>query len=109
MLDLYLFIIGLLTVNSILLLWFFSPLKTSIGKIIFKKTLMPYEFDDLISLKNKWIGELISCWICCSFWCSLAVGIFFVYIFGAVWWYPILTFFCYPCLCYLFYKKIGGN
>jgi hypothetical protein len=99
---------GLLAVNSLLLLWFFSPLKISLGKILFKKVLMPHEFDDYISLKNNWLGELIACWICCSFWLSLIIGFVLMVMFSLPLYWPILTFLGYPCLCYLFYKKIGG-
>ena len=96
------FILGLLTVNSLLLLWFFSPIKTTISEIFLKKMLMPLEFDDYVFTKNKVLGKLVSCWICCSFWLSLAVGIFFTIAFNLPVYWPLITYFCYPCLCYLF-------
>lgn len=101
------YILGLLVVNSLLLLWFFSPLKTTISEIFLKKTLMPFEFDDWLYLRNKFFGELLSCWVCCSFWLSLMVGGFFVIFFGYFWYYPILTFLTYPSLCYLYKKAIS--
>lgn len=99
------YILGLLAVNSLLLLWFFSPFKVTLGKIIFKKTLMPHEFDDRVYLINNFIGELISCFICCSFWSSLAIGILARLIYTELpWFYPLLTFFTYPSICYIFNK-----
>ena len=99
------YIIGLLTVNSLLILWFFSPLKTSLGKIIFKKIMLPDEFDDRVYLKNHFIGELISCFICCSFWSSLLVGGLSLFVFTNLHLlYPLLTFFTYPPFCFLLYK-----
>lgn len=100
------YFIGLLIVNSLLLLWFFSPIKNTIGKIIFKKDLMPTEFDDLLFTKNKFLCKLSSCWICCSYWLSLAVGAFFMLCFSLPFYWPFLTYFTYPAFCYLFYTSI---
>lgn len=101
-----LFILGLLSLNSILLLWFFSPIKTSISEIFLKKSLMPLDFDDYIYSKNKIIGKLISCYICCSFWISLIIGIVFTLLFNLPITWPLITFFCYPGLSYLFFTFI---
>lgn len=100
------FFTGLLIVNSMLLLWFFSPLKITLSEIFLKKTLMPLEFDDYIYSKNKWLGKLLSCNICMSFWLSLAVGIFFMVFFYMPYYWPFLTFFTYPSICYLYLKLI---
>jgi hypothetical protein len=100
------YIFGLLTVNSLLLLWFFSPLKTTIGEIFFKKILMPDEFDDVIFNYNKIIGKLISCWICLSFWLSLVIGIILGIITNVGWHWGVVCFFSYPSVCYVFYKFI---
>jgi hypothetical protein len=103
-LDLEIYILGLLIVNSLLLLWFFSPLKTTLGKILFKKYLLPDEFDDLVSLKSPFLGQLFSCFICCSFWLSLIIGLIATLIFNFLWVYPFVTFFTYPGICFVFYK-----
>jgi len=98
-----LFLLGLLNVNSLLTLWFFSPIKNTIGKIFFKKDLSPMQFDDYLFVKNKILGELTSCWICCSFWLSLLVGAAYTFIFSLSPLWPLLTFLSYPCISYLFY------
>jgi hypothetical protein len=100
------YIISVLVVNSLLLLWFFSPFKTSLGKIIFKKDLTVDQFDDIIFIKNKVFGQLTSCWICCSFWLSLIVGIVWVAFFSFPCYWPFLLFFTIPCLSYIFYTYI---
>jgi len=56
-------------------------------------------------IKNKWLGKLISCYICCSFWTSLAVGIGLKVLLDLPMLFPLLTWFTYPSLSYL-YKKI---
>ena len=100
------YILGLLFVLSLLILWFFSPLKTSLGKILFKKVLMPHEFDDYISLKSQNLGILISCWVCCSFWLSLLIGIIFMFVSNLPWYYPLVTYLSYPGICYLYYAFV---
>lgn len=103
------FLLGLLTVNSLLVLWFFSPLKTTISEIFLKQTLMPYEFDDRLYFKNKFLGKLSSCWICCSFWLSLLVGTVFSIIFSSyliINGFALIAFFSYPSVCYLFYRIV---
>lgn len=100
------YILGLLVVNSLLLLWFFSPLKITLGEIFFKKTLMPDQFDDLLFIKNKILGKLLSCHICLSFWLSLFVGAVFAVLFVLPWFWPLMTFFTYPGICYLYLKII---
>lgn len=100
------YILGLLIVLSLLVLWFFSPLKTSLSKIFFNKFLMPHEFDDYVSLKNQNLGTLISCWVCCSFWLSLLIGILFTFISNLPWYYPLITYFSYPGICYFYYTIV---
>lgn len=101
------YIIGVLIVNSLLLLWFFSPLKTTLGKIMFNKELMPMDFDDLVFAKMPVLGKLIGCYICTSYWLSLLVGLFFMLIAHMPWWWPLLTYFTYPSITYIFYKVIS--
>jgi len=91
------YFIGLTATLSLLTLWFASPLKLTLGKILFKKDLnFLDEFDDILFLKNHFLGKLLSCWICCSFWLSLIVGL----ILGI----PVTAFFSYPCFAYAYYK-----
>lgn len=97
------YILGLLTVLSLLTLWFFSPLKTTLSEIFLGKILMPYEFDDYLFAKNKYIGKLLSCWICMSFWLSLIVGFVYSIIFNLTILWGMFCFFTYPSICYLFY------
>lgn len=101
------FAAGILAVLSCLVLWFKSPLKLTLGKIIFKQNFNNLEeFDDWLFMKNKFLGKLLSCWICCSFWLSLLVGVFLVLFFNATVYSPLITFFCYPSIAYLYYKFI---
>lgn len=97
------FLAGAFAVCSVLLLWFGSPLKITLGSLFFKKTfIVNAEFDDYLFIKNRFLGKLLSCWICLSFWLSFGVGIIFVLGFNAPIVTPVLTFFVYPSLCYLF-------
>ena len=96
------YILGCLAVCSILLLWFVSPFKTTLGEIIFKKNLTPLQFDDVLFLKSPFLGKLVSCWICCSFWTSLIVGFILVLAFNTPLYTPLVTFFTYPALAYIF-------
>ena len=101
MIELY--IIGLLIINSILILWFYSPLTTSISSLIFNKKEI-YTFDsfiDFLVIKNIFLGKLLSCWICLSFWLSFIIGILFTIIFNLPIWYPLLTYFTYPAILFL--------
>lgn len=96
-------ILSFLISNSLLILWFFSPLSNSIGKIFFKREDI-YVLDnliDLISLKSSFLATLLSCWICMSFWISLIVGIFLMVILGLPYYFPILCFFTNPPFLYL--------
>ena len=104
------FLLGLLATNSILLLWFYSPLKISLAKIFFKETIFDQDsFDDLINLKfGEKLATLSGCYICMSFWSSLLVGIVIAFITGN-WYMPLITFFSYPSICYFVKKYIFDN
>ena len=94
---------GLLITCSSLLLWFYSPLKITLGQLFLNKNL--YSIDQVetaVMLINPWLGKLISCFICCSFWISLIVGFIIMLIQNLPWYFPILTFFTYPSLAYLY-------
>ena len=93
---------GLLTVNSLLILWFYSPLSSSIGKYFLKNDKI-YSLDDLIDLisfKSLFLGTLLSCWICLSFWLSLFIGTILTVFFGLPLYFPLLTYFTYPAILY---------
>jgi hypothetical protein len=102
-------LLGLLATNSILLLWFYSPLKLTLAKILFKEDITDHtQFEDLIFLKfksNK-LSTLSSCYICFSFWTSLLVGGFLYYLLDMTIYTPIITFFSYPVLCYAIKKYV---
>jgi hypothetical protein len=107
---LFLYFVGLLTVLSLLVLWFYSPLKTTISEMFLGKTLMPHEFDDWLYFKNKWAGKLATCWICCSFWLSLVVGTIITILFSSVIifnGFALITFFTYPAIAFLYYKIVN--
>lgn len=97
---------GLLTTLSILLLWFYSPLQITLGQIFLHKNL--YSLDQVntaLMLRNKFLAKLTSCYICFSFWTSLAVGLVFTFFFDAPNYFSLLTFFTYPCIAY-YYKTL---
>jgi hypothetical protein len=97
------YVIGLLITNSILILWFYSPLTSSISHYFFhKKEIYTFNsFIDFLVIKNAFLGKLLSCWICLSFWLSFIVGMLFTIIFNLPIWYPLLTYFTYPAILFL--------
>ena len=98
------YLTGLLVVNSLLILWFYSPLSHSIGRIFLKRNdiFSINQLSDIIATKSEFLSTLLSCWICLSFWLSLAIGVIFMLLFSLNWYYPILTYFTYPSILYLF-------
>jgi len=97
---------GLLITWTILLIWFYSPLKVTLGQLFIDKNLYSNDqVETAMLIKNKWLGKLLSCYICFSFWTSLLVGLFFVKTTEVPWYFSLLTWFTYPSLCYL-YKAI---
>ena len=94
----------LLTSSGITLLWFWSPLKTTLAKLFFKKEIFDNsEFDIIMTLHNYWIGSLLSCIICFFWWWSLCVSYFissnvlefFVLLFSANYIHIILNKYIY--------------
>ena len=100
------YIICSFILNSLLVLWFKSPFKNTLGKFLFKKDLTSDQFDDRVFLKNKILGKLTSCWVCCSYWLSLLIGIVWVILFAYPYYWPFLLFFTLPFISYLFYSHI---
>lgn len=88
---------------SFLLIWFYSPLKTTLGQIFFDKNIFTNDqFETTLLLKNSFLGKLTSCYICSSFWLSLITGATLFFIFGLEWYFPFLTWFTYPSLLYIY-------
>jgi hypothetical protein len=97
---------GLLVTLTALLIWFYSPLKVTLGQLFIHKNLYTDDqVETAIMIKNKWLGKLLSCYICFSFWTSLLVGAFFKISYNLPYQFIFLTWFTYPSLCYL-YKSI---
>lgn len=93
---------GLLSACSILQLWFFSPLKTTLGQFIWKdKVISDSEFDDRLAIINDKLSMLSTCYTCFSFWTSLIVGGIYSYIFSLNPVWGLLCFFTYPPLIWL--------
>lgn len=100
------YIAGLGIAATFLLIWFYSPLKITLGQILFDKNFYSTDqFETALLLKNKILGKLSSCFICSSFWLSLLIGSSLFVIFGLEWYFPLLTWFTYPGVLYL-YKLI---
>ena len=97
---------GLLVTWTILLIWFYSPLKVTLGQLFINKNLYTDDqVETAIMIYNIWLGKLLSCYICFSFWTSLAIGVLFKVIDKMPWSFVLLAWFTYPSLCYL-YKTI---
>jgi hypothetical protein len=106
------FLLGFFALNSILLLWFYSPLKLSLAKIIFKEDIFEHDkFEELILIRWRSLNlaTLSSCYICFSFWTSLIIGFILMFLFNLPWYTPIVTFLCYPSLAYAFKKIFFEN
>ena len=100
------YISGLLIVQTLLLLWFYSPLRITIGQIFFDKDLYTFDqFETFLLVRSPVLGKLLSCYICSSFWSSLAIGVLFVIFCSSPWYWPFFTALSYPSICYL-YKKV---
>lgn len=100
------YLVGLGMTLTALVIWFYSPLKITLGQIFVDKNLYSIDqVDTAIIIKNKWLGKLLSCYICFSFWTSLLVGLFLFKLLDLQWFFPFLTWFTYPSIAYL-YKSI---
>jgi len=99
--------LGFFNALSLLVLWFESPLKITLGKLLFKQYYTkPEEFDDKLFTVNYFLGTISGCFICLSFWISLIVGICYTLILQLPMYFPIITFLTYPGVCYLALKTI---
>jgi len=97
------YIAGLCINSTALLIWFYSPLKTTLGQILFSKNIYSNDqFETALLLKSPLLGKLLGCYICCSFWSSLGIGLALWHIFSLPWFFPLLTWFTYPGLLYIY-------
>lgn len=101
------YIAGYLITQTIILIWFYSPLRITIGQLFIDKTIyMTDHFETHLLMISPFLGKLLSCYICFSFWTSIIIGAAGLFICYDVPLYaPLLTGFTYPCICYL-YKSI---
>ncbi len=97
------YIVGLLIVQTICMIWFYSPIRITLGQIFFNSRITSTEeFETYMLLKSMLFGKLLSCYICFSFWTSLFTGItFFILFFLPVWW-VLLCPLTYPSLCFIY-------
>jgi len=103
------YFIGLGVTLTGLLIWFYSPIKITIGQLLFGKCINSAEdFDVAIMFKFPILGKLQSCYICSSFWLSLLIGSLFTLLFGINYKFIFLAWFTYPSIAYL-YKKFIDN
>ena len=103
------YLTGLAITWTGLLIWFYSPLKVTLGQLFIDKNL--YIIDQVetaVMIKNKWIGKLISCYICCSWWLSLAVSLMLKFVNDLSWKFVFTAWLTYPSLSYL-YKRVIDN
>jgi len=97
------YFIGLLFSFTACLIWFYSPLKISLGQILFDKDIYTVDqFETRLLIRNALLGKLLSCYICFSFWISLFIGIVAATLHLAPLWFPVVTAGTYPSLCYLY-------
>ena len=101
------YVFGYLVVQTILVIWFYSPMRISIGQLLFDKNMyMTDHFETHVLSISPFLGKLLSCYICFSFWTSLivgSIGSFFMYDMEII--IPVVTALTYPSICYL-YKSI---
>lgn len=101
------YFIGYFIVQTILVIWFYSPLRITIGQLFFDKNMyMTDHFETYVLAISPFLGKLLSCYICFSFWISIIVGCigsYFLYDMKII--IPTITALTYPCICY-FYKSI---
>jgi hypothetical protein len=96
------YLTGLLVTLTILLIWFYSPLKSTIGGFLSPEIYLNEQFDTYLLVRNKWIGKLASCYICFSFWTSMLVGLITAIMYNYSFLYGLLTALTYPSVAYLY-------
>jgi hypothetical protein len=104
--TLLLFLLGYIIVQTICLIWFYSPLRTTLGQIFINRHIFSNdEVETWLLLKFPIIGKLLSCYICFSFWSSVLIGILGIFLLNIAMYTPVITALSYPSICY-FYKSI---
>lgn len=105
------FILGYLITQTVLLIWFYSPFRISLGKIIFDKGMYTTDqFETYILILSPFLGKLLSCYICFSFWTSIFLGCIGSYLFyNCDIMVPIITGMTYPAICYLYKSFIDKS
>ena len=104
------FLFGYLVVQTICLIWFYSPLRTSIGQLFISSEIYTNEeVETWLLLKSPLFGKLLSCYICFSFWTSLFAGVAAWLIFGFGVHAPIITSLSYPSICYLYKATVDKS
>jgi len=96
------YLIGLFTVLTVLVIWFFSPFKISIGEIFNKEFVTQEDFDTWLLTKNIKLGTLSSCWICFSFWTSIFVSSILILLNNLPLTFIPLAALTYPSIAYLY-------
>ncbi|NBO98992.1 MAG: hypothetical protein EBU90_02520 [Proteobacteria bacterium] len=100
------YLTGLGVTLTALTIWFFGPLKATLGQIFFDKNIYTNDqFETAMLVKYPLLGKLLSCYVCCSFWLSFLIGVGLLLIFNLPCYFPFLTWFTYPCIAYL-YKSL---
>lgn len=100
---LYFYLAGLGITLTWLLIWFYSPLKTTLGQIFFSKSIISNDqFETALMITNPILGKLLGCYICTSFWGSFIVGTLLTLSFNLPLYFPVLAWFTYPCLAYIY-------
>lgn len=105
------YILGYLITQTILLIWFYSPFRISLGKLIFDKGMYTTDqFETYVLILSPFLGKLLSCYICFSFWTSTiigCVGSYFFFDMAIV--IPVITALTYPTICYLYKTLIDKS
>ena len=97
------YLIGLGTLTTLLLIWFYSPLRTSLGRIFFGKDIFSNDqFETALLIKSPFLGKLLGCYICSSFWLSLCIGLVGFTFFDLPLEFIPLVWFTYPGLAYMY-------
>ena len=66
-------------VQTLVLVWFFSPLKGSLISIITKNNSFSNDDFDLYLMSiNKYLGKLLSCTFCFTFWSSIICSLLLI-------------------------------
>jgi len=100
-----LYIIGFFILQTLLLIWFDSPLKSTLGEILFRKLFLDNtSFDIHLGIYWGKLGVLSSCEICISFWLSLIIATITAYSMEFTLLYLISAWLTYPILSFIFRK-----